>query len=160
MKWQLIKKGKILQYWKTHPMSYLLLLLYMSYKTARVSNVLLVMVAVHFRWMFFLKCSLVFKFVYVKQINHFFSKFFTSVIPYLSITYWLYEFFTAHAQTRDFWISLHLHYEFSQNSHPWKFHGNRSKTQRVRAVYVFCPHLGCPNFDTKFEKLTCLKIIH
>ena len=26
--------------------------------------------------MFFLKCSLVFKFVYVKQINHFFSKFF------------------------------------------------------------------------------------
>ena len=133
----------------------------MSYKTARVSTVLLVMVAVHFRWMFFfLKCSLVFKFVYVKQLNHFFSKFFTSVIPYLSITYWLYEFFTAHAQTIDFWISLHLHYEFSQNSHPWKFHGNRSKTQRVRAVYVFCPHLGCPNFDTKVEKLTCLKIIH
>ena len=56
--------------------------------------------------------------------------------------------------------SLHLINGETHNFHPWKFHGNRSKTQRVTAVYVFCPHLGCPNFDTEVEKLTVIKIIH
>ena len=51
--WEHNKKDTFSQYFKFHQMSYNILLS-MSYKTTRVSNVLLVMVAVYFRCSFFL----------------------------------------------------------------------------------------------------------
>ena len=50
--WEHNKKDTFSQYFKFRQMS--IFLLYMSYKTSRVSNVLLVMVAVYFRCSFFL----------------------------------------------------------------------------------------------------------